>query len=546
MKALILDPDTTGIVSMVFSQSDIIQKSVFLVEEVHKAAKSEDNQSMPHLKGVCYVRPTPSTMTQLCRMLRYPKFSEYHIFFSNAVTKAQLKQLAEADEFGLVAEVQEYFADYFALGEGLFHLGIQSSQRLRAPPSQWRKEEHDLMAEHVAGLSAVLLSLKKRPDVRYEASSSLAKTLALQVTNYMKEEATLFHSEAAQSAPCLLLVLDRNDDPVTPLLSQWTYRAMVHELLGIRNNRLDLHDVPDIRPELQEVVLSPQQDRFYKGSMLLNFGDLGGSMKELVQNYQRKSKDNSNIESIEDMQRFVDHYPEFRQMAGNVSKHVAIMTELSRLVRVRKLMDVSELEQEMVSGDLDHATSLEECLKFLNDQQVRFEEKLRLVMMYALRFESVKNSLRTLQDVLKDRASSPQQTLQCEAVDAVLRSCGADKRGGDLFGNKTFVGMGKRLASQLKGVENVYTQHKPLLTNTLDTLLRGKLKPTNFPFLDSSSSNRTRYKHVIVYIIGGATYEEAAAVEELNQSETGVRIVLGGSVIHNSRSYLADLLAPAR
>ena len=41
------------------------------------------------------------------------------------------------------------------------------------------------------------------------------------------------------AAPVLLL-LDRREDPVTPLLMQWTYQAMVHELLGIRANRVDL------------------------------------------------------------------------------------------------------------------------------------------------------------------------------------------------------------------------------------------------------------------------------------------------------------------
>jgi len=48
-----------------------------------------------------------------------------------------------------------------------------------------------------------------------------------------------------------LLILDRRNDPVTPLLSQWTYQAMVHELLGINNGRVDLSKVPDIRPELK-------------------------------------------------------------------------------------------------------------------------------------------------------------------------------------------------------------------------------------------------------------------------------------------------------
>jgi len=41
--------------------------------------------------------------------------------------------------------------------------------------------------------------------------------------------------------------VDRRDDPVTPLLSQWTFQAMVHELIGIDDNRVDLKDVPAVR-----------------------------------------------------------------------------------------------------------------------------------------------------------------------------------------------------------------------------------------------------------------------------------------------------------
>jgi vacuolar protein sorting-associated protein 45 len=45
------------------------------------------------------------------------------------------------------------------------------------------------------------------------------------------------------------------------------------------------------------------------------------------------------------MKRFITDYPEFRQLSGNVSKHVVLMSELSRLVESRQLLEVSELEQ---------------------------------------------------------------------------------------------------------------------------------------------------------------------------------------------------------
>jgi len=49
----------------------------------------------------------------------------------------------------------------------------------------------------------------------------------------------------------------------------------------------------------------------------------------------------------EDMAKFVDNYPEYRKMHGNVSKHVTLVTEMSKIVEERKLMLVSQTEQEL-------------------------------------------------------------------------------------------------------------------------------------------------------------------------------------------------------
>lgn len=49
----------------------------------------------------------------------------------------------------------------------------------------------------------------------------------------------------------------------------------------------------------------------------------------------------------EDMAKFVDNYPQYRKMHGNVSKHVALVTEMSKIVEERQLMLVSQAEQEL-------------------------------------------------------------------------------------------------------------------------------------------------------------------------------------------------------
>lgn len=47
------------------------------------------------------------------------------------------------------------------------------------------------------------------------------------------------------------------------------------------------------------------------------------------------------------MANFVDNYPEYRKMHGNVSKHVTLVTEMSRIVEERTLMLVSQTEQDL-------------------------------------------------------------------------------------------------------------------------------------------------------------------------------------------------------
>ena len=85
---------------------------------------------------------------------------------------------------------------------------------------------------------------------------------------------------------------------------------------------------------------------------MATFGELGGSLKEYVQSYQLRSASHqpSAINSIADMKRFVEEYPEFQKLGGNVSKHVALVGELSRLVERDQLLEVGECEQNLATS----------------------------------------------------------------------------------------------------------------------------------------------------------------------------------------------------
>lgn len=145
--------------------------------------------------------------------------------------------------------VQEHFADYLVVNADLVSLGMAPSQPriFGSSPDVWNT---DTMLRIVQGLLALLLSLKKKPLIRYARSSLLAKKLANELRYSLVQEDPIFDFRKPDTPP-IVLILDRREDPVTPLLTQWTYQAMVHELLTIRNGRVDLSGAEDVRPELK-------------------------------------------------------------------------------------------------------------------------------------------------------------------------------------------------------------------------------------------------------------------------------------------------------
>eukprot|EP00298_Acanthocystis_sp_HF-20_P022499 c30459_g1_i1.p1 GENE.c30459_g1_i1~~c30459_g1_i1.p1 ORF type:complete len:583 (+),score=208.00 c30459_g1_i1:32-1750(+) len=542
MKVMLFDKETTGIVSMVLSQSDILTKDVFLTELLSPSTKEQREKSskMPHLKAVVFIRPTSENIQLLRNEIKEPHYGEYHIFFSNIVKSSFIEELARADENEVIRQVQEYYADFFAVNSSLFSLNLNS-----LAPLSMKDIKSDDADRIVDGLGAIVLALKKKPIIRYQKNSSTAENVAKLFAGRMEREKELFHQSRKTDTPPLLLILDRRDDPVTPLLTQWTYQAMVHEFLGIYNHRVSLKNAPDVKADMQEIVLNPNQDDFFSNNFLTNFGDLGINIKELVDQYQSKHQSHQNIESIADMQRFVENYPEFRKLSGNVSKHVTVMGELSRLIEVGKLMECSELEQELACGD-NHGESVRLMQSLLSDQSVSIQNKLRLVMLYALRYEDKgENNLPTFLEQLR---SSGADASQIRSVNDLVEYAGAKNRSSDLYASKNFfTSLKKTVQRELQGVSNVYTQHKPYLDAIIDQLSKNKLREQVYPTIGGAigqaagQQQNNRPQEIIIFYVGGTTYEEALTVELFNKSSAGMKIVLGGTTIHNSKSFLSGI-----
>ncbi|ORY86885.1 Sec1 family protein [Protomyces lactucae-debilis] len=532
IKVLLLDEETTRILSLISTQSALLEHEVYLTDRLRNPSR----ERMKHLACIVLCRPTSLNVSALANELADPRYGSYYITFTNILSKTFLEQLAEADKLERVKGVYEHYLDYSAINADFYTLSTQpqaATTRIYGDaPQTWNDEA---LMRCTEGLAAVLLSLKKKPTIRYARNSPLAKQLAMQMDQLAEREEKLFEFSRNDTPPILLL-LDRKNDPVTPLLTQWTYQAMVHDHLGIRNGRVSLAHVDGIRPELKEIVLTTEGDPFYMSNMFLNFGDLGSAVKEYVETYQTRTNTNKKLDSLADMKKFIEDYPEFRKLSGNVSKHVALMSELSKSVGENNLLDVSELEQSLATAD-NHTADLKQLQRLLMLPSVPAVNKLRLVLLYALRYEQhAQNATGPLQGMLKEAGLSQ----EVDAVDLLLGTAGASQRQEPLYASGDLFSKARSGIKGLQGIENVYTQHRPLLESQLLNLSKGKLSSHDYPGL--SSLSRDKPQDVIVCMIGGATYAEAKVVRDLNTQVPGCRFVLGGTTIPSASDFVSGLL----
>jgi vacuolar protein sorting-associated protein 45 len=113
MKVMLLDEETTPIVSLAFAQSALMKQEVFLFERLQAAPSRED---MRHLRCIAVLRPEQETLRLLAGELASPRYGSYHLYFTNMLPKAAVKQLAEADMQEVVKEIKEIYIDYLPIG----------------------------------------------------------------------------------------------------------------------------------------------------------------------------------------------------------------------------------------------------------------------------------------------------------------------------------------------------------------------------------------------------------------------------------------------
>jgi hypothetical protein len=85
-----------------------------------------------------------------------------------------------------------------------------------------------------------------------------------------------------------------------------------------------------------------------------------------------------------------------------------------------------------------------------------------------------------------------------------------------------------------------YELYKCLLRRILQRLKDGKVEEEFYPF--AGRVNRIRVNKVVIYYVGGCTYEEMRVAEDF--SSDGFEVIVGGDTVHNASSFLKEEVLP--
>ena len=75
IKVLLLDADTTPIISLASTTSYLLSNEVYLTDRINNASR----ERMPHLKCLCLLRPSDDSIAALERELERPRYGAYYL-----------------------------------------------------------------------------------------------------------------------------------------------------------------------------------------------------------------------------------------------------------------------------------------------------------------------------------------------------------------------------------------------------------------------------------------------------------------------------------
>ncbi|KAL9670850.1 hypothetical protein QQ045_008409 [Rhodiola kirilowii] len=396
-KVLIMDKVTVKVMSQSCKMADITDQGISLVEDLFRR-----RQPLPSMDAIYFIQPSKENVVMFLSDMsgRVPLYKKAYLFFSSPVPKDLVNHIkCDTSVLPRIGALREMNLEYFPVDnqafitdhemalEELFGENVENSHRFNT-----------CLNTMATRIGTVFASLKELPNIRYRAARSgdistppsfrelVPEKLASLIWNAIKYYKSTIPN-FPQSETCELLIVDRSIDQISPVIHEWTYDAMCHDLLEMDGNKY-VQEVPSKsggEPEKKEVLLE-DQDPVWLELRHAHIADASERLHDKMSNFMSKNKaaqlqqrDGSEL-STRDLQKMVQALPQYNEQMDKLSLHVEIAGKINKIIRDMGLRELGQLEQDLVFGD----AGAKEVINFVRTKQdATTENKLRLLLIYA-------------------------------------------------------------------------------------------------------------------------------------------------------------------
>ncbi|KAL1962894.1 hypothetical protein VTN77DRAFT_9072 [Rasamsonia byssochlamydoides] len=397
-KVLVVDDYSRKILDNVVKEDDVLNHNVTNIEQIEHRRPAN-----PDMDALYFLSPQPHIVDCLMADMERRRYRRGFLIwtaFLDPQLRGRLDRSQMAREY--IASVRVLNVDFYPREARLV--------TFRDPwsfPVLFHPACNHLIRSHLEELARKIVSLcitlGENPVIRYyrprtpthEASvlcSHLARFVQDELDQYVK-----FHRDFPPQSPRprgVLFIVDRSMDLYSPLLHEFTYQAMAHDLLPIKDGEKVTYKtvINEGTPnqEVKEMEIG-EHDRIWVEYRHLHMKDVLEKLAEDFAKFRAAnshfSDDNSKVtvNTIKDMLAGLSDFQEGKNL---YTLHLNMAQECMKFFQERKLLEVSSVEQCLSTGlDEDYKKPKNlavQLVRLLDDDSISAPERLRLILLYLM------------------------------------------------------------------------------------------------------------------------------------------------------------------
>jgi hypothetical protein len=421
-----------------------------------------DRERIADVPAVYFCQPTPANVALIANDFARNLYDAYHLNFSSSLPRASLEELAAHSvkhrAAAKVAKVFDQYVNFVSLGPDVFSLAQRDAYVSLNDPTVSDERVEGCVAEVVRGLFGACATLGRAPIIRCPrggAAEMIARELEKLLRDHVAGKGSgLFANDLMSSSSSaaaggaqpsqqrpLLCIFDRNFDVAAALQHPWTYQPLVHDILGMRLNRVDVAGDDDALDKAvggrgaskKSYELEESADPFWRNHGDAIFPRVAEEVEAELTKYKKAmadindktskagtssgtSADGAPDTGTSSLVSAVASLPELQERKKMIDKHTNVATALLREIKRRGIDEYHAVEEDLLCGKGDKAAVMS-----LLDATGRgtAQDKLRLAIIAVIAEESSRRGEKG------GDASSTSRADQ-DALEAALVASGAD------------------------------------------------------------------------------------------------------------------------